>query len=130
MAWQSLRERQDITGKQLAETLGVTGAAISQWESGKRIPSHDGYQDVIGHLLADSYNDTVLWLHWMLWKAELHSNADVVLDTTQLEAMGSGKHEVHEWLTQQWGGTHPVLVEHNPTVPRPDSPWPTASASF
>lgn len=38
MTLRELRERQDLTQQQLAQKLGVTDAAVRNWENGRSIP--------------------------------------------------------------------------------------------
>lgn len=52
-AIRDLREANSLSLKELAEMSGVSAAAISRWETGKRIPTFEAYNKVVSCMGAE-----------------------------------------------------------------------------
>lgn len=74
------RKRAKLTQDRLAEVLGISGAAVGQWENGSTRPEQDRLPEV-----AKVLNVSLLWLAWGIGLPEQVENPKVASHIRQIE---------------------------------------------
>ena len=98
---------------------------VSRWEAGSRKPTGDAgapYRDVVEHMNADLYADSLMQLIWHLWTSETAPDDPPTIDDDRtLTAIQYGTHPIVSWIE---GQEHALLVDLPDQLRRPATlPW-------